>query len=173
MLVPVCKRYVAVVVPRDSVSLATALPVISRSRRTPENVRLPIVVPGLNCTVSVLSTCPHGVPFAPDLLLTPIESVPSPGDDAVPVEEMLITGDGELIPHELFAVVSVCVEVPNLKYLPLLPRWRRTALGSAPPLVAMATAPIVPVSKATAATTRSVLFSNMVRSRPYPTRGLP
>src|SRR4051794_19089578 len=115
MLVPVWSRYTALVVPRDSVSLATALPVTSRSRRTPENVRPLRPVPGLSTRDSVLSTCPHGVPLAPDLLLTPSESDPRPGDAAVPVDVRFITGCGELTAHELVAVVSVWVVVPNRK----------------------------------------------------------
>src|SRR4051812_45358512 len=161
MLVPVWSWYTALVVPRDSVSLAIALPVISRSRRTPENVLLAIVVPGLNVTDSVLSTCPQGVPLAPDLLLTPMESAPSPGEDAVPVDVTLITLEFELRAHELLLVVSVWVVDPNLKERPSLPRWRCTALGSAPPL-AMATSPNAPVRKMTAATTRSPLCLIMV-----------
>src|SRR3954465_13760146 len=109
MLEPVCSWYTALVVPRASVSLATAFPVSSRSRRRPENVRLPMVVPGLNVTDSALSTCPHGVPLAPDLLFTPIESAPRPGKDAVPVDDVAINVGVVLRAHELLAVVSACV----------------------------------------------------------------
>src|SRR6476659_6316954 len=114
MLVPVWSWYTALVVPRDSVSFAIAFPVISRSRRRPEKVRLLILVPGLNVTDSLLSTWPHGVPFAPDLLFTPIESAPRPGEDAVPVDVTPSSVGVVLRAHELFAVESVWVVVPNL-----------------------------------------------------------
>src|SRR3954447_21771743 len=113
MFVPVWSWYTALVVPRDSVSFTMALPVISRSRRTPENVRLPMLVPGLKVTDSALSTCPHGVPFAPDLLFTPIESAPRPGEEAVPVDVVLSNVGVVLSAHELFVVVRDWVVVPS------------------------------------------------------------
>ena len=107
MLVPVWSWYVALVVLLERVSLTVAFPVISRSSRTPLNVRFAIPVPGLSRRLSVPSTCEHGVPLP--LLgdpLTPIESEPSPGADWVPVDVRRMTGSVELILHELEAVVS-------------------------------------------------------------------
>src|SRR6478736_2358700 len=144
MLVPVWSWYTALVVPRDNVSFATAFPVSSRSRRRPENVRLLIVVPGLNVTDSALSTCLHGVPFAPDLLVTPIESEPRPGEDAVPVDVTAISVGVVLSANELFEVASDWVVVPSVKARPLLPRWRCSAVGAAAPPLDNATAPIAP-----------------------------
>ena len=75
-----------------------------------------MLVPGLSVRASVASTSEHGVPFAPDLLLTPIESAARPGAAWEPVDESAITGCVEVIAHEFFPVVNVWVVVPTLKY---------------------------------------------------------
>src|SRR6478672_7332452 len=94
-----------------------------------------------------------------------MESAPRPGDDAVPVDATPSSVGVVLRAHELLEVESVCVVVPNFTKRPSLPRWRWTALGSAP-LLDMATTPMAPRTTTTAANTRSFRLLNMVHSRP-------